>query len=294
MENYTHRIEQAHKEIQETNFVVIGAGAGLSDAAGLKYVGKRFTENFQPFIEKYHFTDLYTSSFYPFKTEEERWAYWAKHISLNRYEIAATQLYKDLLKLVQQKEYFVITTNVESQFPKAGFEDHRIFCVQGDYCFLQCANACHSKLYYNEKLVSEMIEKTTDCKIPSELVPHCPVCGGSMDVNLRKDGYFVEDENWELANKRYSAFLKKAGKGKLVLLELGVGFNTPGVIRYPFENLAYRNESATIIRLNKNHPLGPEENEKRTISFTEEMSTVINTINDKCDARHLEPLAWLH
>ena len=188
----------------------------------------------------------------------------------------------------------MITTNVVSQFQKAGFEDQRIFCVQGDYGFLQCAEACHSKLYFNEKLVSEMIEKTNDCKIPTEIVPHCPVCGGSMDVNLRKDGYFVEDQNWELANKRYSAFLEKAGKGKIVLLELGVGFNTPGVIRYPFENLAYRDESVTLIRLNKNHPFGPEENEKRTISFTEEMSTVINTINEKCDARHLEPLAWLH
>lgn len=294
MENYTHRIEQAHLAIHEADFMVIGAGAGLSDAAGIKYVGPRFTENFQPFIEKYHFTDLYTSSFYPFKTEEERWAYWAKHISLNRYEIGATQLYKDLLKLVQHKEYFVITTNVESQFQKAGFDPKRTFCVQGDYSFLQCANACHPKLYYNEELVSEMIKKTTDCKIPAELVPHCPVCGGAMDVNLRKDGYFVEDENWELSNKRYSAFLKKAGQGKITLLELGVGFNTPGVIRYPFENLTYRNESASLIRLNKNHPLGPAENEKRTISFTEEMDTVINTLNEKCDARYMESLARLH
>lgn len=294
MENYQQRLEKATQAIHDADFLLIGAGAGLSDAAGLKYSGERFNMNFKPFIEKYGFKDLYSSSFYPFKTEEERWAYWAKHISLNRYETGATPLYKDLLKLARQKPFFVITTNVESQFQKAGFDEKKIYSVQGDYSFLQCANACHSKLYYNEELVFEMIEKTQDCKIPSALVPRCPVCGGKMDVNLRKDGNFVEDENWHSSNNRYSAFLKEAGKGKIVLLELGVGFNTPGIIRYPFEKMTYQNESATLIRLNKNHPNGAVENEKRTISFTEDMSSVINSIFELNDARHLESLAWLH
>ncbi len=294
MMNYSDKIIQAQKAIREADFIVIGAGAGLSDAAGLKYMGERFTKNFEDFIRKYHFTDLYSSSFYPFETEEERWAYWAKHISLNRYETPATELYIDLLKLVQHKNYFVLTTNVESQFRKAGFNEQRIFATQGDYGLLQCARACHSKLYNNEDLVKEMTDSIHDCKIPTELVPYCPVCGGKMDVNLRKDHNFVEDKNWNLANERYSDFLKKAAVGNTVLLELGVGFNTPGIIRYPFERMIYQNQAQTLIRINKNHADGPEENRDRTISFSEEMNLVFTDLKATNNARHLEPLTCLH
>ncbi len=294
MNNYSERIKQACHAIVDADYLVVGAGAGLSDAAGLKYSGKRFTENFKPFIDRYKFTDLYSSSFYPFKTEEERWAYWAKHISLNRYETPATELYLDLLKLVQQKEYFVKTTNVESQFHKAAFNSQRIFAMQGDYSFLQCAKGCHSKLYYNEDLVATMIKETRDCRIPSELVPRCPKCGGLMDVNLRKDEYFVEDENWNTANRRYSSFLKKAVNGKTVLIELGVGFNTPGIIRYPFEEMTYLNKSVTLIRINNDHPFGPVENENQTISFNEDMSAVINALRENRNARHMESMARMY
>lgn len=274
-EEYDQRVERAGKAIHEADYLLIGAGAGLSSAAGLEYIGKRFEDNFQPFILKYKFRDLYSSSFYPFKTEEERWAYWAKHISLNRYETPATQLYMELLKLTKGKEYFIITTNVEHQFHKAGFPAPQIFAVQGDYGYLQCEKACHKKLYYNEGIVAEMIGQTNDCKIPSALVPWCPVCGGKMDVNLRKDNFFVEDNEWNAANKQYNAFIQKTTGEKIVFLELGVGFNTPGIIRYPFEQMTWQNSNAVLIRINKNHPTGPVENENKTISFTEDMANAV-------------------
>ena len=275
---YTQRIEQAIKAIKNAEYVLIGAGAGLSDAAGLKYNGRRFTDNFKPFIEKYKFSDLYTSSFFPFKTEEEHWAYWAKHISLNRYETSATQLYRNVLKLVQQKDYFVITTNVDGQFSKAGFDAGKIFAVQGDYAFFQCAKGCHNKLYYNEKVILHMIAQTNDCKISSALVPHCPVCGGGMDVNLRKNNYFVEDNHWDVARESYNTFIHNAINSKTVLLELGVGFNTPGIIRYPFEKITFHYNHISLLRINNLYPFGITENINKTISFNEDMSNTINTL----------------
>ncbi|MEH7521174.1 Sir2 silent information regulator family NAD-dependent deacetylase [Priestia megaterium] len=275
MENYQTRIKKAKKAIEEAKYVLLGGGAGLSAAAGITYSGKRFTENFVPFIEKYGFTDLYSSSFYPFKTQEERWAYWAKHISLNRYEIGATKLYMDLFQLVKDKNYFVISTNVESQFEKAGFPSNKVFEIQGDYSYLQCEKGCHNKLYYNESLVKKMIDKNVDCKIPWYLVPKCPVCGGEMDVNLRKNQYFVQDEKWHESDKLYKEFVKNLEGEKVTYIELGVGFNTPGIIRYPFEGATYRNENATLIRLNRDDPDGFTENENKTIGFTEDMQKIV-------------------
>ena len=230
--SFTKRLEKAKKAVEEAEYILLGGGSGLSAAAGLKYSGARFDENFRPFIEKYNFTDLYTSSFYPFETEEEKWAYWAKHISLNRYEIGATKLYKDLLQLVKDKKYFVISTNVESQFEKADFPPDRVFEIQGDYSYLQCEKACHDKLYNNELLVREMIAEIVDCKITSYLVPKCPVCDGEMDVNLRKNEYFVQDENWYKSDKSYKNFLLDSEGKKIVYMELGVGFNTPCRVKY--------------------------------------------------------------
>lgn len=274
-ENLESRIKKAKQALEEAEYVLLGGGAGLSAAAGLDYSGRRFTENFKPFIKKYGMTDMYTSSFYPFKKQEEKWAYWAKHISVNFYDMPATDLYLDLLRLVQNKHYFVITTNVERQFYKAGFLPDKIFAVQGDYGYRQCAKGCHNVLYDNEELVKGMITETVDCAIPTALVPVCPVCGGSMDVNVRKDAYFVQDEAWDVANERYGIFLEGAEKAKVAFLELGVGYNTPGIIRYPFEQMTHGNEQAVLIRFNQLHPEGALENRSRTIAFTEEMSEVI-------------------
>lgn len=273
--NYPTRIEKARQAIKQSDYLLLGGGAGLSAAAGITYSGKRFSDRFESFINKYGFTDLYTSSFYPFKTQEEKWAYWAKHISLNRYETGPSKLYKDLYQLVKDKNSFVITTNVESQFEKAGFPSNQIFEVQGNYSYLQCAKGCHNKRYYNESLVKDMIQQTVDCKIPSEIVPKCPVCGGEMDPNLRSNQYFVQDENWYELDRLYKDFLQKSEGKQIVYLELGVGFNTPGIIRYPFERMTYSNKDATLLRLNRDHPEGLEENENKTIAFTEDMQEVV-------------------
>ncbi|MBR3155398.1 MAG: hypothetical protein IKF13_01125 [Methanobrevibacter sp.] len=276
MKYFVKRLDKAKKAIDEANYIVIGAGAGLSAAAGIEYSGKRFTDNFKDFIEKYSMTDMYSSGFYPFKTSEEKWAYWAKHIYLNRFQVGKTNLYQKLLKLVQNKDYFVITTNVEHQFWINDFEDERIFATQGDYGFLQCGEACHDKLYYNEDLVREMVEKTVDCKIPSDLIPICPVCGAEMETNLRKDNLFVQDDKWYEANERYTNFLSKIGDDKVVFLELGVGFNTPSIIKYPFEQWTYDNDDATLIRINRDYPDAIKENESKTIGFDEDMDEIFD------------------
>ena len=271
MKTFEERIEEFKNALESAEAVVIGAGAGFSDAAGIKYVGKRFTDNFQDFIKKYNMEDLYTTSFYPFKTQEERWAYWAKHVSLNRFETPATKLYTDLFDLVRDKNYFIITTNVEHQFWKANFPNEKIFATQGDYGYIQCAKGCHNKLYDNDSLVANMISATKDCKIPSSLVPKCPVCGGEMDINVRKDRYFVQGEDWDIAYNNYEKFIENNENKKIVFIELGVGYNTPGIIRYPFEQMTNKNDKAVLIRLNKDYPQGPIENKSKTISFTEDM-----------------------
>jgi NAD-dependent SIR2 family protein deacetylase len=275
MEQYESRVEAAGEAIANADYLLIGAGAGLSSAAGLAYSGPRFTENFADFIAKYGLEDMYSASFYPFETPEELWAHWARHIDVNRFAQPETGLYKELLRLASRVDYFVITTNVESQFAKAGFLSERVFEVQGDYAFLQCAAACHDKLYYDEELVHEMLAATRDCKIPSALVPVCPVCGGDMDVNLRHSDHFVQDAAWHQASARYESFVAKAEGARVICLELGVGFNTPGIIRYPFERLAYRNRKATLIRLNRDAPRGLAETAIRTIAFDEDMDRVI-------------------
>ena len=275
MEKFVKRLDSAKKAIDESDYILIGAGAGLSTAAGIEYAGKRFEDNFKDYIDEYGFSDLYSSGFYPFKTSEERWAYWARHVYLNRYGVGKTEVYEKLLKLVEDKDYFVLTTNVESQFWINGFENERIFATQGDYGLFQCSKACHDKLYPNKDQIMEFLDKTSDFKIPSDLIPICPVCGSEMDLNLRKDNYFVEDDNWMWMNNNYQKFLKKMD-GNIVFLELGVGFNTPGIIRYPFEQMTYSNPNATLIRLNKDYPQPIAENKDKTIGFDENISEILD------------------
>ncbi|MEE3490766.1 hypothetical protein [uncultured Methanobrevibacter sp.] len=275
MDKFVLRLDKAKKAIDEADYIIIGAGAGLSTAAGIEYTGERFEKYFKDFIDEYHFTDMYSSGFYPFETSEEKWAYWARHIFANRYDVGKTDVYQKLLKLVEDKEYFVLTTNVEHQFWINGFEDERIFATQGDYGLLQCGKACHDKLYDNEKQVFEWLDKTENFKIPTDLVPKCPVCGEEMDLNLRKDNYFVEDEKWHQMSVNYSNFLKKAD-GNIVFLEIGVGYNTPGIIRYPFEQMTYNTPDSTLIRLNLDYPQAIPENKDRTISFDENVEEILD------------------
>lgn len=281
MERFVQRLNQAKKAIDEADFILIGAGAGLSTAAGIEYSGKRFTDNFQEFIDKYAMTDMYSSGFYPFKTSEEKWAYWAKHIYLNRYSVGKTDVYRKLLKLVENKDYFVITTNVEHQFWINGFENNRIFATQGDYGQLQCSRPCHDRLYDNEEIIKEMISKTQDCRIPSDLIPKCPVCGEEMETNLRCDDKFVQDENWYRMHETYNEFLEKIKDKKVVFIECGVGFNTPVIIRYPFEQMTFDNPDARLIRLNKDYADPIPQNKDKTISFDEGIEEILDYWNSR-------------
>jgi NAD-dependent SIR2 family protein deacetylase len=290
-EGYTSRIEKAARTIHNAEKLVIGAGAGLSAAAGIEYNGKRFTESFKPFIDKYGMKDLYSSSFYPFRTQEDKWAYWARHISLNLFETPVMELYISLMKLVASKDYFVITTNVEGQFRKAGVENNRFFEVQGNYGFIQCERACHDKLYYNEPIIQQMLAQTADCRIPSSLVPKCPVCGGDMEVNLRKDNFFVQDSYWYTSESNYRKFISETYNKTTVFLELGVGYNTPGIIRFPFEAMVNNNPNALLIRFNRDHLNGLPENLGSTISFNEDMTTVIKDIKNYRTVNHLN--SWI-
>ncbi len=275
MDNFVLRLDNAKKAIDEADYIVIGAGAGLSTAAGIDYAGERFERYFKDYIDEYNFTDMYSSGFYPFETSEEKWAYWALHIFANRYDVGKTDVYRKLLDLVKDKDYFVITTNVEHQFWINGFDDERIFATQGDYGLLQCGRACHQKLYPNEDMVREWLEKTRDFKIPTELIPKCPVCGEEMDLNLRKDSFFVEDEKWHQMNENYYRFLKNID-GKVVFLEFGVGFNTPTIIRYPFEQMTYSDSNATLVRFNLDYPQAIPENKDKTISFDENIEEILD------------------
>lgn len=277
-ENFSDRINKLRSLLDEAECILIGGGAGLSSAAGLTYSGQRFTQNFGDFIRRYGMTDMYSAGFYHFRTQEEKWAYWSRHILLNRWLPPALPLYQRLFAFVKDQEYFVITTNVDAQFTKAGFAPERIFAVQGDYGKLQCAKGCHKRLYDNESLVRRMAAEQKDCRIPSSLVPKCPVCGGEMEVNIRKDVYFVQDKAWYAAEERYEDFCGKACGKRTVLLELGVGYNTPTIIRFPFERMAYENKDVFLVRMNTQYPDAIPENAKKTLSFNEDISLVCDAL----------------
>ena len=272
------RIEQARLKIKEADAILIGAGAGLSSAAGIDYAGPEFRKEFADYIQRYGFRDLYTSGFYEFPTEEERWTRWARHIRFTLLSREGMPLYKDLLQLVEGKDFFVITTNVDEQFRKAGFPKDRLFEVQGDYGRMQCSVACHDKTYDDTEVVCNINAHAHNMTVDRKYVPVCPVCGGTMDVNLRVNQYFVEDKHWHKSAERYDKFVTEHINSRLVLLELGVGMNTPSIIRYPFERITYSDKKATLIRMNDSWPHAASEISGRTISFAEDMSLIIGKL----------------
>jgi NAD-dependent SIR2 family protein deacetylase len=271
---------QIKEKIKEAEVIIIGAGAGLSTAAGVNYGTANFSKLFPELVKTYGFTDMYTSSFYNFASEEERWSYWAKHINYLCVGMKATDTYKKLYELFKDKNYFVITTNVDRQFLKAGFDSRKVFEVQGALTKIQCANACHDKLYDNTNLVKEMLEKDYNCKIPFSLVPKCPICGGMMEVNLRKDNFFVEDDYWEEHNNSYERFINDNKDKKILFLELGVGFNTPGIIRYPFEDLTKQLDNAFLIRINDKFANVPNDIEDKSFGIQDDIKEIIKGVSD--------------
>lgn len=259
------KISRLKQELNTADAVVIGAGAGLSTSAGFTYSGERFQKYFGDFITKYGFRDMYSGGFYPFDSLEEHWAYWSRYITINRYLDAPKPVYSDLFQLVQEKDYFVLTTNVDHQFQKAGFDKHRLFYTQGDYGLWQCSKPCHPKTYDNEVIVKKMLAEQKDMKIPTELVPHCPVCGAPMSMNLRADNTFVEDDGWHAAARRYEDFLRRHEGEHILFLELGVGGNTPVIIKYPFWRMTYQNPKVVYACVNLSEAYCPKEIQKRSI-----------------------------
>lgn len=286
--SYEEQIERAANMIKQADAVLIGAGAGMSTAAGLSYGGKRFTDNFSEFIEKYgtiYMRDMYSAGFYPFPTEEAKWGYWSKHSWVNRIEPEGLPLYREVYHLVKDKTHFVLTTNVDHQFWKAGFSDEVIFATQGDYGLIQCEKGCHNKTYDAVKLFGQMNQARKDCLVPAYMVPKCPVCGGNMAMNLRCDQYFVEDEHWHEAARRYEIFLKENRKQSIVLLELGVGFNTPTIIRFPFEKMVRDRKNWTLVRLNLEEAVVPESFGSRAVGINENIAKSITDIVKKMEDR---------
>lgn len=260
--------------MSDAEAIVIGAGAGLSAAAGFSYSGARFEKYFADFEKKYGFHDMYTGGFYPFPTEEEFWAYWSRHIYYNRYDQPAGEVYLALLRLVKDKNYFVITTNVDHRFQVAGFDKSRLFYTQGDYGLFQCAKPCCNKTFDNEEQVRAMLREQRDMKIPSSLIPRCPVCGGPMTTNLRSDDKFVEDAGWHAAYERYAQFLKEYSGGRVLFLELGVGMNTPVIIKYPFWRMTYGNKKARYACINYGEAYAPEEIATRSLCVSADLNVL--------------------
>ena len=276
------QLERLAAALQEADAVLVGAGAGLSTSAGFTYTGKRFTDTFADFISKYGFRDMYSGGFYPFETLEEHWAYWSRYIYINRYQDAPKDTYADLLKLVQGKDCFVLTTNVDHCFQKAGFDKHRLFYTQGDYGLWQCSRPCHNKTYDNEEVVRKMVAEQREMRVPSGLVPHCPVCGAPMSMNLRADSTFVEDEGWHKAAERYQDFVRRHEGLHVLYLELGVGGNTPVIIKYPFWKMAAQNPKSTYACINLTEAYCPSEIKRQSICIEGDIGAVLKEL---CAAR---------
>lgn len=275
------KIEQVREKIEHADAIVIGAGAGLSTSAGFTYSGDRFHKYFSDFIEKYHFQNMYEGGFYPFDSLEEHWAYWSRYIYINRYMNAPKPVYENLLTLVKDKDYFVLTTNVDHCFQKAGFAKERLFYTQGDYGLFQCQTPCSPYTYDNEDQVKRMMEEQKDMRIPTELIPKCPVCGKPMTMNLRADASFVQDEGWDLHAGYYEKFLDTHKDSKILFLELGVGYNTPGIIKYPFWQMTAENKNAEYICINMGEGSVPMEIKSRSLEIDSDIYSVVNELITK-------------
>ena len=289
-------VNKLRKALQEAEAIVIGAGAGLSTSAGFRYSGDRFERYFKDFIQKYHFTDMYSGGFQVLQLAPEiMWAYWSRHIYINRYMNVPKPVYEKLLNLVAEKDYFVITTNVDHCFQKAGFDKKRLFYTQGDYGLFQCSKPCHQKTYDNEEMVRKMLEAQgfeigenreliiptngeIKMTVPKELFPVCPECGEPLTMNLRSDDTFVEDEGWHQAAERYQEFLRRHDRSKTLFLELGVGGNTPVIIKIPFLRMTMEWRDATYACLNYGEAFAPNEIQDKAICINGDIGDVLKQL----------------
>lgn len=275
-DNSSEQAKRLSEAISKAGTLVIGAGAGLSASAGFTYTGERFHRYFQDFIDRYGFSDMYSGGFYPFASLEEHWAYWSRYILINRYMDAPRPVYQTLFDRIKEKDYFVLTTNVDHCFQKAGFDKQRLFYTQGDYGLFQCSEPCHQKTYDNEAVIRQMAEQQKDRKVPSSLLPYCPVCGKPMSMNLRADDTFVEEEGWHRAAGRYTEFLNSHRDTKTLFLELGTGMNTPGIIKFPFWRMVHEWRDATYACINLNEAYAPAEIREKSICMGEDIGDILD------------------
>lgn len=276
--NYSDKLSRLKDKIAAADAIVIGAGAGLSASAGFDYSGERFEKYFADFHKKYGITDMYSGGFYPYETLNEYWAWWSRHILVNRYNAPVGKPYSDLLKAVSDKDYFVLTTNVDHRFQLAGFDKKRLFYTQGDYGLWQCSEPCCNETFDNENAVRTMVKEQCNMKISDELIPRCPHCGKPMAMNLRCDDNFVQDEGWYTAAERYEEFIRRHKNLHILFLELGVGFNTPGIIKYPFMQMTAENPKAIYACINMNEAYVPDEIADRAICIDGDIGKVIENI----------------
>ena len=279
MTDCSAQTEKLRAALDEADALVIGAGAGLSTSAGFTYDGERFRKYFADFEAKYGFHDMYSGGFYPYATPEEHWAYWSRYLLINRYTDAPKPVYENLLRLVRDKDYFVITTNVDHCFQKAGFDKKRLFYTQGDYGLFQCGEPCCRETWDNEAVIRQMVAEQKDMKIPSALVPRCPHCGKPLTMNLRADDSFVEDEGWHEAAGQYANFLRTREGQKILFLELGVGYNTPVIIKYPFWQMTAINPRATYACINRGEVFCPAEIADRAVCIDGDIGDILARIH---------------
>ena len=274
-QNFSAQVDKLRAALAEADAVVVGAGAGLSTAAGYTYSGPRFSRLFGDFAARYGFSDMYSGGFYPYDTLEEHWAFWSRYVMCNRYEPIPGHVYQQLLDLLCNRDYFVLTTNVDHCFQRASFDKQRLFYTQGDYGLFQCSRPCCQETWDNEDVIRAMVDQQSDLRIPSELVPHCPHCGAPATMNLRSDGTFVEDEGWHKAAARYSEFLRRHEGMRTLYLEIGVGGNTPGIIKYPFWQMTAANPRATYACINLGEACAPRELERQSILINASADEVV-------------------
>ena len=277
-ESFSDNIKRLQDALRSADAVVIGAGAGLSAAAGFDYGGERFRKYFADFEEKYGIHDMYSGGFYPYDSSEEYWSWWSRQILINRYDCPVGEVYKNLLSLIEGKDYFVLTTNVDHQFQRAGFDKKRLFYTQGDYGLFQCSTPCCMETVDNEAIIKQMVAEQKDIRIPSALIPHCPHCGAPLTVNLRSDDKFVEDEGWHRAASRYNDFLRRHEGMRTLLLELGVGGNTPGIIKYPFWQMTAKNPNAIYACINQGQAACPQEIQRQSVCINADIDEVLTLI----------------
>lgn len=275
---YSDEVKRLKEALTIADAVVTGAGAGLSTSAGFTYSGERFHQHFADFEDKYGFHDMYSGAFWRYDTPEEHWAYWSRFITINRYMDAPKPVYRQIFELVKDKDYFVITTNVDHCFQKAGFDKKRLFYTQGDYGLFQCSQPCCQETFENESIISQMMERQREMQVPTELLPACPHCGKPMTMNLRSDNRFVEDEGWHLAAERYENFLRTRKNQRVLFLELGVGYNTPGIIKYPFWQMTAENPKAIYACINYGEAVCPREIKKQSICIDGDIGKALSRL----------------